>query len=144
MDNIKTLSLKNRRVLVVIFFITLMTPFITLYLMAEKLQMTFLWLIPLGLLILNGTIAFFIKSRSDVFFIAAKDSKLDERQAFVRIKAQRDAYQFLISSIMLILPAGYQYFKDDAWTYIILLFCITMLLYIYLPIMLIAWQEKEV
>ncbi len=144
MENDRTLSLKNRRVLVVIFFITLMTPFTTIYLLAEKLEMTFLWLIPLGLLILNGSIAYFIKSRSDVFFIAAQDSKLDERQAFIRIKAQRDAYQFLISTVMIILPAGYQYFKDDTWSYIILISCITMLLYLYLPIMLIAWQEKEV
>ena len=68
MENDRTLSLKNRRVLVVIFFITLMTPFTTIYLLAEKLEMTFLWLIPLGLLILNGSIAYFIKSRSDVFF----------------------------------------------------------------------------
>jgi hypothetical protein len=144
MENAQNLSLKNRRTLVVVFFITLVIAFAVIPYTSEPPPKSFLWLIPLGFLIVNTIIVFYLKSRSDIFNIGGHDPKIDERLYIIRLKAQRDAYYFIISTVMVTLPIGYHFFQNDTFLFVIYVVCYMVFLSSYLPIMLIAWQEKEV
>ena len=90
-------------------------------------------------------IAYYLKLKTNAFLIATYgENELDERQKWIKLKAQRDAYNIIFFLVILILLEAGKFFKNDMNTFIVLLSVLMIILRIYLPTMIIAWHEKEV
>ena len=144
MENNESLSLKTRRILVVFYFLTLLVSWILIFVNGKDKSNEQIYYVLIVLLIINAIIDKYIKAKSDVFKIANNKIHLDERLSYVRIKAQRDAYFFTLIIFMLALTICYKFLKSDPFLCLISTLGIVLSLIMYLPAMLIAWQEKEV
>ena len=90
-------------------------------------------------------IAYYLRLKTNAFLIATYgENELDERQKWIKLKAQRDAYNIIFFLVILILLEAGKFFKNDMNTFIVLLSALMIILRIYLPTMIIAWHEKEV
>lgn len=143
METNSSLSLTNRRILVIFYLVTFLTSFLLIYL-SEKERSSFMIAISLVLMIVNAVIGLYMKSTSEVFKIAKNEIALDERLTYVRLKAQRDAYFICLIIFMLMLPFGYRFITIYSFNSMAVILCTMGLLIHYLPTMIIAWQEKEV
>ena len=145
MENNKNISLKNRRIIVDIFVSSLLFIFLPFFYITGTEYDWVKYTTSIAATIFTFLIASYMKRRTDAFLITAYgEDKLDERQYIIRLRAQRDAYNFTINITMLLLPAGTFFFKNDLNLFSILVFTIIMMLKIYLPTMIVAWCEKEV
>lgn len=144
MENNSSLSLKTRRILIIFFAITALAPGVLMLMNGKNPTTDFVLISASILMLINGLIGKYLKSTTDVFKIANNRIQLDERLTYIRIKAQRDAYFSILILVFLILPMGYQFYKNDAFAYIALTLALILTLILNLPAMLIAWQEKEV
>ena len=133
MENNKNILLKNRRIIVVIFFLCLSFIFLPYFYVAGKEYNWVKYTVSMTSAIFSYLIAFYMKLRTDAFLITTYgEDELDERQYIIRLRAQRDAYNFTINITMLLLPAGTFFFKNDLNLFSILVFTIIMMLKIYL------------
>ena len=144
MENNNNVSLKNRRIMVVLLIIFLISMFLPFSFIENKGNTLLVFTISGVSTVISFIIAFYLRLRTDAFLIATYgENELDERQIMIRLKAQRSAYDFIINLVMLILPLGY-FFRSDFNTFTVFVFAIMIMLKIYLPTMIIAWREKEV
>ena len=143
------LSRSQRRLLVTVAYLGLGT-FIVESLMADSPW----WLFVGSLLGFVATIAihFWLLAPFTQRIADEKESKLDERQAAVRNRAHRTAYQILGSAILLVLLYTHirlSYFSDQLWVpeitadNVSTVLVGTMLLIITLPTAVIAWNELD-
>lgn len=144
MENSNNISLKNRRIIVVLLVIFLISIFLPFSFIENKENTLLVFTISGVSTVISFIIASYLRLRTDAFLIATYgENELDERQFMIRLKAQRSAYDFIINLVMLILPLGY-FFRNDINTFTVFVFAIMIMLKIYLPTMIIAWREKEV
>ena len=145
MENSNNISLRNRRILVVLLVIFLVSIFLPFFTIARDEYSLAKYTTSIVSLIAFFIIAYYLRLRTDAFLITTYgEEELDERQYLIRLKAQRDAYNYIIILLLLILPTGIGLLKNEYSTFISLLFALIIILRIYLPTMIIAWHEKEV
>lgn len=145
MENSNNISLKNRRIIVVLLGITFMFICLPFFIIEKEESSVLKYVISGASVITFLIIAYYLRLKTDAFLIATYgEDELDERQKWIKLKAQRDAYNIIFFLIILILLEGGKFFKNDINTFITLLSALMIILKIYLPTMIIAWREKEV
>ena len=131
--------------MVVLLIITFLFIFLPFFIIEKDENSVLKYASSVASLISFLIIAYYLRLRTDAFLIATYgEEELDERQNLIRLKAQRDAYNYIIILLLLILPTGFGLLKNEYSTFISLLFALIIILRIYLPTMIIAWREKEV
>ena len=139
------ISLKNRRMIIILLVITFLFIFLPFFIIEKEGNGVLKYASSIISLISFLLIAYYLKLKTNAFLIATYgENELDERQKWIKLKAQRDAYNIIFFLVILILLEAGKFFKNDMNTFIVLLSVLMIILRIYLPTMIIAWHEKEV